>query len=173
VNRLAWCVALAIVAACGAKKPDAPHVELTDVGYALHLPSGMQHALDSIAPGFRPVQTSSYRADVAQAAAAGAGEMQSLFASVGDFDGDGTQDAVEEGTVPGDSALHVIAIMNGAKPVAIEVTTFPEYDADAVGIYLSRPTEGRTGAFEVVNYPDESMLYQYQDGGFVGTKIGG
>lgn len=45
----------------------------------------MQQALDSLAPGFRPV-----------------------------FDGDGTLDAVMEGNRPDDAALHVIAIMNGA-----------------------------------------------------------
>jgi len=85
---------------------------------------------------------------------------------VGDFNGDGTQDAVVEGSVPGDSSLVVIAVLNEAKPEAIEVTRFAQYDADAVGIYLSKPTKGKSGAFEVVNYPDASTAYVFRDGAF-------
>ncbi len=167
-------LALAIVlAGCGEKKSDDPTLAFSGIGFTLQLPAGMQHALDSIAPGFQPVRSASFRTDVPQAAAEGGGGVQALFARVADFDGDGTQDAVVEGATPGDSALHVIAIMNGAKPRAMEVATFPEYDADAVGVYLSKPTGGQTGAFEVVNYPDASTLYRYANGGFEGTKSGG
>jgi hypothetical protein len=161
------------LAACGEKKVDDPRVELTDVGYVLHLPPAMQSALDADAPGFHAVMPSSYRSDVPQAAASASGQMQSLFATVGDFDGDGTVDAVVEGSVPGDSALRVIAIMNGAQARAVDVTRFESYDADAVGVYLSRPPSGQSGAFEVVNYPDETTLYRYHEGGFVGTKVSG
>jgi len=162
---------LSIVLGACAKTADAPQIQLSDVGFTLHLPGAMQHALDSLAPGFRTVQAASYRSDVSQAAAA-AGGLPALFAVVGDFDRDGTQDAVAEGTTPGDSALRVIAIMNGVKPRAIEVARVATYDADAVGTYLSGPTDGRTGAFEVVSYPDSSMLFRYADGAFEGTRFG-
>jgi len=161
------------LAACAGKKVDDPRVELTDVGYVLHLPPAMQSALDADAPGFHAVMQSSYRSDVPQAAAAATGQLQPLFAAVGDFDGDGTVDAVVEGAVPGDSALHVIAIMNGKQVRAVDVTRFESYDADAVGVYLSRPPSGQAGAFEVVNYPDETTMYRWQNGGFVGSKISG
>ena len=161
---------LAVGFAC-ATKPDDPAVQLSDVGYVLHLPPPMQSSLDAFAPGFHAVLPSSFRSDVAQAAAGSTGQMQSLFAAVGDFDGDGTVDAVVEGRTPGDTALRVIAIMNGKTPRALDVARFDSYDADAVGVYLSKPAAGQTGAFEVVNYPDETTLYRWQNGGFVGTKI--
>ena len=162
---------LVLLAACS-KTTDDPRVELTDVGFALHLPPAMQQALDSIAPGFRTVRTTSFRSDVAQAAAAtGTNGMAAAFASVGDFDRDGTVDAVVEGTAPGDSALRVIAIMNGAKPTAIDITRFPVYDADAVGVYLTNAPAGTAGAFEVVDYPDSTLVYEYRDGGFNGRTV--
>lgn len=163
--------ALIALTACAAK-PDDPRVVFGDVGFVLHLPPGMQHAADSLAPGFRIVRTDKFRSDVSQLAAQDAGTMQPLFASVTDLDGDGSVDAVEEGTVPGDSALRVIAILNGKNPRAMNVVTFPIYDADAVGIYLSIPKGSKAGTFEVVNYPDSSTVYRYANGAFVGTKIG-
>jgi len=159
------------LAACGAKVDD-PRVELTDVGFALHLPPPMQQALDSIAPGFRAVRATSFRSDVSQAAAAGSSGMPAAFAAVGDYDHDGTVDAVVEGTAPGDSALRVIAIRNGAHPTAVEVTRFPVYDADAVGVYLVNPPDGTTGAFEVVDYPDSTLVYEFRDGAFAGRNAG-
>lgn len=135
-------------------------------GPTLQLPPAMQQALDAQAPGFHLVRWASFRADIAQSAAEGAG-LQPLNAVVGDFDGDGTKDAAVEGTVPGDSALVVMAILNRKKPESMEVTRFAEYDADAVGIYLSKPAQGKAGAFEVVNYPDASTLYVFRNGAFV------
>jgi len=159
------------LAAC-AGKPDAPRLEFTDVGFALHLPVPMQRALDSLAPGFKVVRTDKFRSDVPQLAAQDAGGMQAMFAAVADFDGDGTTDAVEEGTVPGDTALRVIAIMNGTKPRAMNVVRYPIYDADAVGLYLSMPKGIAKGTFQVVDYPDSSTVYRYTGTQFVGTKIG-
>jgi hypothetical protein len=174
-RRATLCAIAATVslAACAGKKVDDPRVELTDVGYALHLPPAMQAALNADAPGFHAVMQASYRSDVPQAAAAATGHLEPLFAAVGDFDADGTVDAVVEGSVPSDSALHVIAIMNGAHPRAVDVTRFESYDADAVGVYLTRPPAGQAGAFEVVNYPDETTMYRYQGDGFIGTKVSG
>ncbi len=163
---------LIVAAACAAKKADAPTIQLTDVGFVLHLPPAMQQALDAAAPGFQSVRTASFRSDVSQAALAGGGGLPALSAAVGDFNHDGNVDAVVEGTMPGDAALHVIVILNGAKPTAMDVAQFASFDADAVGIYLTGPTSGRTGAFEVVAYPDSSILYQYADGAFQGSKIG-
>ena len=97
--------------------------------------------------------------------------MQPLFAVVADIDGDGTLDAVMEGNSPGDSALRVIAVFNGAKPKAMEISRIPLYDADAVGIYLSRPRGSRPGTFMLVDYPDSSTEYRYAKERFVGTKI--
>jgi hypothetical protein len=37
---------------------------------------------------------------------------------------------VIEGTTRGDSALHAIAIMNGPKPRAMDVTRIPQYDTE-------------------------------------------
>ena len=159
------------LAAC-AGKPDGPRLEFVNIGFTLILPPPMQQAMDSLAPGFMFVRISAFRSDIAQYAAEAGGGMQPLFATVADLDGDGTEDAVVEGTSRGDSALQVIAIMNGAKPRAMIVDRFPVYDADAVGIYLSRPKGGKPGTFEVVNYPDSSTAYRYMDGRFVGTKIG-
>lgn len=157
---------LALLLGC-TKTADDPRVELSDVGFTLHLPPAMQQALDSVAPGFRTVRTTSFRSDVAQAAAAtGTNGMAAAFASVGDFDHDGMIDAVVEGTAPGDSALRVIAIMNGAKPVAIDIARFPVYDADAVGVYLTNAPAGVAGAFEVVDYPDSTLVYEYRNGAF-------
>lgn len=158
-----------LLAACG-RKADAPRVELTDVGYALHLPAPMQQALDSVAPGFHAIRTDSYRSDVSQAAMLSSGTT-ALFATVADMDHDGTPDAVVEGTTPSDPALQVIAILNGKKPHAIPVTEFSSYDADAVGIYLAAAPKGSSGAFEVVDYPDSSLVYRYQDGAFAGSKL--
>lgn len=162
-----------LLGACGEEKAPEPKLEFSGLGFILQLPPAMQHALDSIVPGFQPVRSASFRSDVAQASAEGGGGVQALLARVADFDGDGTQDAVVEGAARGDTALHVIAILNGAKPRAMEVTSFPEYDADAVGVYISKPTGGQRGAFEVVNYPDASTLYRYVNGRFTGTKVGG
>lgn len=165
-------LAVSSMMACG-NKTDDPKVELTDVGFALHLPPPMQQALDSFAPGFRAVRATSFRSDVSQAAAATAtGGMAAAFAAIGDYDHDGTVDAVVEGTSPGDSALRVIAIRNGAHPLATEVTRFEVYDADAVGVYLTNPPNGTPGAFEVVNYPDSTLVFDFQDGAFAGRKIG-
>ena len=46
-------VLIATLAACTTRDVDNPRVELTDVGFVLHLPPAMQQALDSLAPGFR------------------------------------------------------------------------------------------------------------------------
>ena len=121
--------------ACAAckSKPEDPQLTFINVGFTVKLPTGMQHALDSLAPGFRPVLVGKFRSDIAQFAAEAAGGMQPLFATIADFDGDGTLDAAMEGTTPGDSALRVIAIMNGATPTAMDVARIPQYDADAVG----------------------------------------
>jgi hypothetical protein len=165
------CTALLLLTACS-KTVDNPRVELTDVGFALHLPPAMQQALDSAAPGFRTIRTTSFRSDVAQAAAStGTGGMAAAFASVGDYDHDGTIDAVVEGTARGDSALRVIAILNGATPAAIDITSFPVYDADAVGVYLTNPPAGVAGAFEVVDYPDSTLVYEYRNGTFSGRTV--
>ncbi len=161
------------LAACSTKQVDSPRVELSDVGYALHLPPGMQQALDSLAPGFRAVRASSFRSDVSQAAAAqGGAGLPAAFAAVGDFNHDGLIDAVVEGAAPSDTGLRVITILNGVTPTAEEVTRFPTYDADAVGIYLSNPPKGTKGAFEVVAYPDSTLLFKYDDGAFRSERIG-
>lgn len=165
-------VATTLLGACAKQPPDVPRVELTDVGIALHLPAAMQHALDSLAPGFRIVNGSSFRSDIAQAAAAGSSSvLPAAFAALGDFDHDGTVDAVVEGATPGSSALRVIAILNGVHPSAVEVTRFPEYDADAVGVYLTALPAGSTGAFDVVAYPDSTLRYHWADGALQGTTI--
>ena len=176
-RRALWAAALSALALLGAcaHKVDNPQIQLTDIGFVLHLPQPMQQALDSFAPGFHSIASTAYRSDVAQAAAAGAassGAMPALFATVGDFNGDGFVDAVEEGTVAGDSTLHVVAILNGAKPHAIDVTRIANFDADAVGFYLTPPTAGQAGAFELVAYPDSSTIYTYSDGTFAAAKIG-
>ena len=158
---------LSAVVACGGATVDNPSVQLGAGGFTLHLPPPMQQALDAQAPGFRTVSTASFRSDVSQAAAESGGGLQALFALVNDFDGDGTQDAVVEGSTTGDSSLVVIAILNGSKPRALEVTRFQTYDADAVGIYLSKPAAGKSGAFAVVNYPDATTTYAFRDGKFV------
>lgn len=162
-----------LLAGCSTKAIDSPRVELSDVGYALHLPPAMQQALDSLAPGFRAVRASSFRSDVSQAAAAqGGGGLPAAFAAVGDYNHDGLTDAVVEGAAPSDTGLRVITILNGVTPTATEVTRFPTYDADAVGIYLSNPPKGTKGAFEVVAYPDSTLLFKYQDGTFKGERVG-
>lgn len=164
---------LVLLGACSAKTTDNPRVELTDVGFALHLPPAMQQALDAFAPGFRPIRASSFRSDVSQAAASsGPGGMPAVFTALGDFDHDGTIDAVVEGNTPGDSALRVIVIMNGVKPAAQEVTRYLVYDADAVGVYLSIPPAATPGAFEVVAYPDSTVVYNYASGAFQGRNVG-
>jgi hypothetical protein len=159
-----------VLGACS--KPDDPRVELTELGFALHLPAAMQHALDSAAPGFRTIRTTAYRSDVSQAAAASAGGIPALIATVGDFNHDGKKDVVMEGKTPGDSALQIIAILSGATPEAVPVVRFPVYDADAVGVYLSPAPAGDSAAFEVVAYPDSSILYRYVNGVFAGVKVG-
>lgn len=163
---------LAILLTACTRKPDDPRLDFANIGFMLHLPTAMQQAMDSLAPGFRFVKINAFRSDVSQFAAQAAGGMQPLFATVADFDGDGALDAVVEGTTPGDTALRVIAVMNGAKPRAMEVTRIPLYDADAVGVYLSRPTGSAKGTFQLVNYPDSSTSYLYKKGRFVGTTIG-
>ena len=165
---LPLCLALAACAAsaaCGTTEADNPRLEIGAGGFTLHLPPAMLESLNLLAPGFQQVRSASFRSDVAQAAAEGGGALQALFAVVGDFDGDGTIDAAIEGSAAGDTSLVVIAILNkGAKPVAMEVTRFPTYDADAVGIYLSKPAG--SGAFQVVNYPDATTTYVYRTGKF-------
>jgi hypothetical protein len=169
MKTLPHCFALLILlGACAKDKVDDPRIELTDVGFALHLPPPMQAALDSFAPGFHAVRTTSFRSDVSQAAAMGAGGAS----AVGDFDHDGTVDAVVEGTTPADSSLRVIAILNGAAPAAVDVTRFLVFDGDAVGVYLSTPPATTPGAFEVVAYPDSSVVYRYEAGGFTGRNVG-
>jgi hypothetical protein len=135
----------------------------------------MQQSLDSAAPGLRLVRPFKFRADIREASAEeGGGKSQALFAVVGDFDGDGAQDVAVEGISPVDSALVVIAILNtGSKPTVVEIGRYRNVDADAVGIYLSRPAPPKPGAFEVVNYPDASTLYLYRDGKFQGVETGG
>lgn len=135
------------------------------------MPGGMQRALDSLAPGFRTVRVNKFRSESAQYAAEASGSMQPLFAVVADIDGDGTLDAVMEGNSPGDSALRVIADFNGAKSRAEVITRIPLYDADAVGIYLSRPRGSVPGTFLLVDYPDSSTEYKYMKEMLLGTKI--
>ncbi len=159
------------LAACSSKPAD-PAAQFSVAGFSLQLPSGMQQALDAAMPGFRTITPDKFRSDVAQQSALGSGKIDPLFATIGDFDGDGTKDVIVEGTVPGDSALHVVAIMNGVTPRAFPVTSIPVFDGDAVGVYLTEAPAGRTGAFELVNYPDATMLYTYRAGAFVGTQLG-
>src|SRR6185436_6300288 len=93
---VAFAVAFAVVA-CAGGTPDQPSVAMGAGGPALHLPLAMQQALDAKAPGFQMVRWAAFRADVAQAAAE-TGGLQPLNTVVGDFNGDGTQDAVVEGS---------------------------------------------------------------------------
>lgn len=164
-------VSLLAIVACKSA-PEPPSVQFSGFGFTLHLPDAMQAALDSAAPGFRAIRPDAFRSDVSQAGMMGGKGIQPLFAVVADFDGDGTQDAVVEGAEPGDAALHVIAIMNGKKPRAFEVTAIAPYDADAVGTYLSLPADDK-GAFDVIRYPDASTRYTFAAGHFAGAKIGG
>jgi hypothetical protein len=159
------------LAGCNSKPPD-PAVQFSTVGFSIQLPDGMQQALNAAEPGFRMITPDKFRSDVSQQSALGSGRIDPLFATLGDFDGDGTKDAIVEGTVPGDAGLHVVAIMNGKPAHAFEVTNFPVYDGDAVGIYLTEAPGGKKGAFEIVNYPDASYVYTYKSGGFVGVKAG-
>lgn len=172
VAALAWSSAVGLVLTLGActKKSDQPRIELTDAGFALHLPTAMQQALDAADPGFRTIRTATYRSDVSQAAAQSAGGLPALIATIGDFNHDGRQDVAVEGTISGDSALRVIGIIAGTPPEVVPVARFPVYDADAVGIYLSPVPAGHSGAFEVVDYPDSSIIYRYDNGTFEGTK---
>ena len=172
MKKVAAAIALLVTLAACSRKPPDPTVQFSVVGFSLQLPSGMQGALDAAMPGFRMITPDKFRSDVSQQSALGSGKIDPLFATVQDFDGDGTKDVIVEGTVPGDSALHVVAIMNGAKPHAFPVTSIPVFDGDAVGVYLTEAPGGKKGAFELVNYPDASMLYTYRGGAFVGTKIG-
>ena len=171
VTRLSF-FAFALAGSACKSKPEDPRLTFINIGFSLQLPQGMQQALDSLAPGFQPVIVGKFRSDIAQYAAEAAGGMQALFATVADFDGDGTLDAVVEGNVRGDTALRVVAIMNGAKPAAMFVERIPQYDADAVGLYLSRPKGAKPGTFELVDYPDASIVYTYARGRFVGKKVG-
>jgi hypothetical protein len=166
--RLVSLIIVVGVSACS-KTADAPRIELTDVGFTLHLPSAMQHALDLADPGFRTVRATSYRSDVSQAAAASG--TPALFATIGDFNHDGANDVAVEGTASGETALQVLAVLSGTAPEVVQVTRFPVYDADAVGIYLTAAPAGTNGGFEVVDYPDSSVVYHYADGGFQGAKI--
>jgi hypothetical protein len=168
--------ALAIgISGCAGTTVDNPRLDVTDVGFTLYLPARIKRTLDSVAPGLRLIRAFKFRADVREAAAEeGGGSAQALFAVVADFDGDGTQDVAVEGLSPVDSALVVIAILNtGSKPKALEIGRYRNVDADAVGIYLSRPAPPALGAFEVVNYPDASTLYLYRNGKFEGVPTGG
>ncbi len=164
--------AIAIAISACKRKPEQPELTFINIGFTLKLPPRMQHALDSLAPGFRSVMVGKFRSDIAQYAAEAGGGMQALFATIVDFDGDGLLDAVVEGNVPGDSALSVIAIMNGAAPLATEVVRIEQYDADAVGLYLSRPKGIAPRSFELVDYPDSSTVYTYVRGRFVAKKVG-
>lgn len=166
-RRVGAFVMLGLSACAGEKAPENPSVELSPAGFMLHLPPAMQQALDAQAPGFRAVPTATFRSDVGQAAAEAGGGMQALSALVGDFDGDKTVDVVVEGSTPTDSSLVVIAILNRKTPVAMEVTRFATYDADAVGIYLVKPAGANPGEFSVVNYPDATTTYAFRDGKFV------
>ncbi|MEA3246616.1 MAG: hypothetical protein U9Q74_10730, partial [Gemmatimonadota bacterium] len=62
---------LAVVAVCAAaacsSPPDPPTVEFSGFGFTLHLPDGMQAALDAAAPGFRAIRPDAFRSDVSQA----------------------------------------------------------------------------------------------------------
>lgn len=162
----------ALDAAACSKKPSEPTLEFATVGFILHLPGAMQSALDAAAPGFKSINPTVFRSGVMQDAAASGGGMQAAFATIGDFDGDGSKDVIVEGAEPHDSALHVIAIMNGVKPHAFEVTNFPLYDADAVGVYLVQPASAAKGTFEVVDDPDSTTIYTFKDGQFTGKKTG-
>lgn len=164
--------ALAITAAACNGKFTAPRLTFINVGFTLQLPNGTQHALDSLAPGFRSVNVGKFRSDIAQYAAEAGGGMQPWFATVAGFDGDGNLDAVIEGTTRGDSALRVIAVLNGARPTAMEVTRIPKYDVDAVWRYLSRHMGNGPGTFQLVDYPDSTTAYEHRGGCFVGTKVG-
>jgi hypothetical protein len=52
------------------------------------------------------------------------------------------------------------------------VARIEQYDADAVGLYLSRPKGIAPRSFELVDYPDSSTVYTYLRGHFVGKKVG-
>ena len=157
---------LLALAACAPSEPGNPSLAIGAGGFTLVLPPAMQQSLVALAPGFQAVRSASFRSDIAQSAAESGGGMQAMFAVVGDFDADGSMDAAVEGSAAGDTSLVVIAILNKAgKPEAMEVTRFATYDADAVGIYLSRPKGA--GAFTVVNYPDASVTYTFRGGKFV------
>ena len=66
----------------------------------------------------------------------------------------------------------VITILNGTSPTAEKVAHFPVYDADAVGIYVTNPPKGTKGAFEVVAYPDSTLLFKFRDGAFESQRLG-
>ena len=161
-------LAAAALSACTARKPDQPSIQLSDIGFTLHLPAPMQAALNAYAPGFHAITTDKFRSDIAQRAAE-TGQLPAMFAAVGDFDRDGNSDAIVEGTTPDDPALQVIAVLNGPHPKAMTVTEFPSYDADAVGIFVAGLSGGR---FEIANVPDSTVVYRWAGGSFSGVKKG-
>jgi hypothetical protein len=166
-------VAIAVLGAVACSRtPPEPTLQFATVGFILHLPEGMQSALNAAAPGFKAINPTVFRSGVAQDAAVSGGGLQAEFATLADFDGDGSKDVIVEGAEPGDSALHVVAIMNGAKPRAFEVMNFPLYDADAVGEYLVQPIGAAKGTFEVVDDPDSTTVFTFKGGHFTGKKIG-
>jgi hypothetical protein len=156
-----------------------PQLVLHDSAYRLHLTPAMAAALAREGT-FEIARFDEYSADLRRYAS-DIGPRQALSAVVGDFDGDGRDDAVIHARkrAASDSAQVFIVILNqSAGPRVIEVQRYPLY-AGPLGEYLifqkaetirsaheKQPLTLTTDAFQIVFFEKAAQLYYYKDGEF-------
>jgi hypothetical protein len=156
-----------------------PQLVLHGSEYRLHLPPAMAAALAKEGR-FEIARLEEYDPNVRRYVT-DLGPRQALSAVVGDFDGDGRDDAVMHARKrqSADSAQVFVVILNqSAGPRVIEVERYPLYTGP-LGEYLlyqkaetvrsaheKQPLTLTTDAFQIVFFEKAAQLYYYQNGQF-------
>lgn len=95
--------------------PPLPRIEVRAEGPVLVLPAEMKRALRKTIPGFRPWRQSDYSAEIVESVPPT--DSSSLFAAIGDMNGDGRTDVVVQGR--DSTRAMIIALMTDADSVRV------------------------------------------------------
>ena len=163
-----------------------PRIELRPDGPTLVLPARMERALLAAVPGFRHTLVSDYDPDLQRYAVLG--ERSALFATIGDFNGDGRADVAVDGRDVAHGYLLVLFTeADSVRVFTIQKAPLGSIDqrtgridflalvprgviqADTLedGEYEKVPVRLQYDAFDLAWFEKASTLYYWRNGRFV------
>lgn len=175
---LGLCGVFLLSATEGFSSQEGPRFVFQDGQYTVILPEPMKAALRQYDPSFTPFTYRDYHPDIFQTY--DFNKKQSLFAVIGDFNGDGIQDVALHGRSQGRTVIVCILSKEG-KFEALEVTpTEPRWKngleaflAFRIKVLSDASSDRQTSindAFELVSFRRKAALYYFKDGEFTADE---